>query len=203
MISLYGSPRSSAGRCFWCLEEIGISYQHVPVDMKNREHKSNSFLAINPNGKVPALVDGDIQLFESMAINFYLADKYKPDLLGTSSKEKALTYQWSFWALSELQDPMIQILIQKIFVPEGKKDQNLIDKKFTELPPLFKVLEIALSDKKYLAGPDFTLADINAGSVAQIAAMIDFDLNPYPLVKAWLAALDDRPASKKVQQLSL
>ena len=91
MIMLYGSVRSSAARCYWCLEEIGVAYKGVPVDMKANEHKSENFLKINPNGKVPALVDDQIQLFESMAINFYLAEKYKPSLLGSSIAEKALS----------------------------------------------------------------------------------------------------------------
>lgn len=201
MLSLYGSPRSSAGRCFWCLEEIGVGYQNIAVDMKNKEHKSESFLKLNPNGKVPLLVDGDLVLFESMAINFYLAEKYKPSLLGTTSAEKALTHQWSFWALSELQDPLIQVLIQKIFVPDDKKDQNLIERKLSLLPDLFSVLQRTLLNRKYLAGDDFTLADLNTGSVVQIAAMIGYDLSPFPAVKLWLAALEDRPASKRVQLL--
>ncbi len=202
MISLYGSPRSSAGRCFWCLEEVGVPYQCVAIDMKNKEHKSASFLKINPNGKVPVLVDGDMQLFESMAINFYLAEKYKPSLLGTSIAEKALNYQWSFWAIAELQDPMIQILIQKLFVPEAQRDHKVIEKNFSLLPALFKVLEEGVAQRKYLAGNEFTLADINVASVAQLAPMIEFDLSPFPSVRQWLAVLSDRPAAKKIEQMS-
>ena len=81
MITLYGSARSSAGRCLWCLEETGVAYENKNVDMRTKEHQSEAFLKINPNGKVPAMVDGETKLFESMAINFYLADKYKPELL--------------------------------------------------------------------------------------------------------------------------
>ena len=73
MISIYGSPRSSAGRCVWAAEEAGVAYEVKAVDMRNQEHKSAEFLKLNPNGKVPAMKDGDISLFESMAINFYIA----------------------------------------------------------------------------------------------------------------------------------
>lgn len=65
MIKLYGSPKSSAGRCVWTLEEIGVPYELIGVNMQAKEHKSPEFLAINPNGKIPAMVDGDLTLFES------------------------------------------------------------------------------------------------------------------------------------------
>jgi glutathione S-transferase len=111
MITLYGSPRSSAGRCVWALEEAGVPYTLKEVDMRNKEHKSPEFLKINPMGKVPAMVDGDITLFESMAINYYIADNYKKELLGTNALEKGLAMQWSFWATSELQTPIIECFI--------------------------------------------------------------------------------------------
>jgi glutathione S-transferase len=127
MITLYGSPRSSAGRCLWTLEETGVPYNIKDVDMRNKEHKSADFMRINPNGKVPAMVDGDVILFESMAINFYLADAYKKELLGATPAERGLVHQWSFWASSELQDPIIQVFIQKVFVPEDKRDNKVIE----------------------------------------------------------------------------
>ncbi len=91
MITLYGPARSSAGRCFWLLEELGLSYENKPVDMMKKEHKSDWFLKVNPNGKVPALVDGNTTLFESMAINYYLAEKYKPEFLGKTVEEKGIS----------------------------------------------------------------------------------------------------------------
>jgi glutathione S-transferase len=197
MITLYGSARSSAGRCLWTLEETGAPYTLKEVDMRAKEHKSPEFLKINPNGKIPALVDGDLKLFESMAINFYLADAYKKELLGTTTAERALVHQWSFWASAELQDPIIQVFIQKVFMPEDKRDQKVIEENWNKLPALLTVLDQSLAGKKYLAGGDFTLADLNTATVVSICPAIGEDLAKYPNVKNWMSAMSERPAFQR------
>ncbi len=201
MITLYGSPRSSAGRCVWALEEAGIAYSLKDIDMKNKEHKSEAYLKINPMGKVPAMVDGDVTLFESMAINYYIAEKYKNELLGISDREKGLTMQWSFWSTSELQLPIIEIFIQKVFMPDNKRDHSIIENNLKKLPSLLKVLNDSLHDKKYLSGENFTIGDINTASVVSICPMIGIDLKDYPNVNNWLNLLQARPAFQKYQAL--
>lgn len=201
MMTIYGSARSSAGRCLWCLEEAGVPYENKNLDMKTKEHKSEAFLKINPNGKIPALVDGDVTLFESMAINFYIADKYKPELLGTDAKERALSYQWSFWASSELQDPIIQVFIQKVFMPAEKRSQTVIDENMEKLPGYFSILDNALAGKTYLNGKTFTLADLNTQSVISIAPHLGIDLSVYKNIDLWMKAISDRPAFQKYTQL--
>jgi glutathione S-transferase len=201
MITLYGSPRSSAGRCVWALEEAGVPYTIKDVDMRNKEHKSDAYLKINPMGKVPAMVDGDVTLFESMAINHYVAEKYKKELIGTNDLEKGLSLQWSFWACSELQPPIIEIFIQKVFVPEDKRDQNVIENNLKKLPALLTVLNNSLAGKKYLAGNQFTVGDINSASVVSICPMIGIDFTDYPNIKSWLGAMSERPAFQKYQSL--
>jgi glutathione S-transferase len=201
MITLYGSARSSAGRCIWALEEVGAAFTLKEVDMRNKEHKSAEFLKINPNGKIPALVDGDVTLFESMAINFYLADAYKKELLGTTTKERALVQQWSFWASSELQGPIIEVFIQKLFMPDDKRDQNVIDENMKVIPGLLSVLNDSLAGKKYLAGNEFTLADLNTFSVVNICMPLGIDLKPYTNIMAWAGAMNDRPAFQKYMGL--
>ncbi len=201
MMTLYGPVKTSAGRCIWTLEEVGAQYENKNIDMRAKEHKSESFLKINPNGKVPALVDGDVCLFESMAINFYLAEKYKPELLGTTIEERAQTYQWSFWASSELQDPIIQVFIQKIFMPEDKRSQAVIDENMELLPGLFSVLDQSLANKNFLNGRAFSLADLHTASVASIAHPIGFDLSSYKNIGLWMKAISDRPAFQKYMKL--
>lgn len=197
MIEIYGSVRSSAGRCIWCLEEVGVPYQNIAVDMKNKEHKSADFLKMNPNGKVPVLKDENFFLFESMAINLYLAEKYRPSFLGRSSEEKALTYQWSFWAQSDLQDPLIQIFIQKVFISEEKRDQKIITENLEKLPRLFQILDKVLLEKKYLTGSEFSVADLNVCSVVQIAGAVGFEISSFSHVDKWVRAISDRAAYKK------
>lgn len=201
MITIYGSARSSGGRCYWLLEEIGVPYEVKNVDMMTKEHKADWFLKINPNGKIPALTDGNTTLFESMAINYYLAEKYKPELMGKTIEEKATTHQWSFWAISEMQGPLIQMFIQKVFVPEEKRDYKIIEENEKMLPDLFNVLNLALEGKKFLNGNDFTLADLNVASVASIAHPAGFNLAPYKNVNAWLGAIAERPSFHKYMSL--
>lgn len=201
MITLYGSARTSAGRCLWCLEETGVAYENKNVDMRSKEHKSEDFLKINPNGKIPAMIDGETTLFESMAINFYLADKYKPELLGTTPEDRAVSYQWSFWSSSELQDPIIQVFIQKVFMPEDKRSQTVIDENLAKLPALFTTLDNALASKTYLNGKTFTLADLNTMSIVSIAPHVGFDLSNYKNVDLWMKAISDRPAYQNYSKL--
>jgi len=197
VIKLYGPVRSSAGRCYLCLEEIGIPYESVNINLMEKEHLGAKFLEINPNGKVPALVDGDVTLFESMAINFYLAEKYKPELMGKNLAERAKVYQWSFWAISELQSPMIQLLIQKVFVPEARRDQKIIEESLEVIPKYLEVLDKSLGGQKYLASNEYTLADLNMYSVVSIANAIQIDLNPYKNITGWLNILSERESHKK------
>lgn len=201
MIKLYGPARSSAGRCLWLLEELGVQYENVHLDLMKKEHKQDWFLAINPNGKVPALTDGDITLFESLAINYYLTEKYQPNFSGKTLKEKAITQQWSYWAATEVQGPIIDIFIQKIFVPEGKKDFKLIEENEKLLPDLFSVLDKSLAGKKFLNGDEFTLADLNVASVVSIAHPIGFNMTPYSNINAWMSAITERPSFQRYMSL--
>jgi len=201
MITLYGSARSSAGRCFWCLEEVKAPYQAIEVDFRAKEHKSDAFLRINPNGKIPAMVDDEVTLFESMAINFYLAEKYKKDLLGTNLQEKGYVYQWSIWAIAEVQPPIIEAFIQKVFVPEDKRDLALIEKSLSKVPAFLKILDDRLAESKYLAGNEFTLADLNTASVVNILHHIQYDLSQFKNTVNWLNVLSERAAYKNYAAL--
>lgn len=201
MIQIYGSPRSSAGRCFLMLEECGLSYEIKSLDMMAKEHKTEDFLKLNPNGKVPCLVDDGFVLWESAAIVQYLAEKHQPALLGEGLKEKALVQQWSFWAMTEAQPPLVDLLIQKVFIPEEKRDQHLITRREHQLPNLFSVLERDLSSKKFLVGNKFSVADLMVGSVINVAIGLHFDFTKFPNIKAWMAELHSRPAWVKVSQL--
>lgn len=194
MIKIYGSPRSSAGRCYWMLEELGLPYEAVPLDMKNKEHKSEWFLKINPNGKVPVLVDGDFVIWESMAITNYLAKKYNSPLAPQTPEEEGHIMQWSFWSLVELQEPAVSWLIQEIFVPAEKKNMQVIEDAKTKATGLLKVLDNALNGKKFLANERFTVADLNVASVVNVFAELKYDFSDFKNIQQWLKACSDRPA---------
>jgi glutathione S-transferase len=201
MIQIYGPAGSSAGRCFWALEEVGVPYEAVPVNMRAKDHKKPEFLRMNPNGKVPVLKDGDFVLWESMAINFYLAEKYKPALLGADLQEKAEILKWSFWALVDYQTPIIEAFIQKVFVPEAHRDHAIIAKSLEKIAPLNQLLEQQLTGRNYLVGSSFSLADINVASVAKLCPLIGADLSQFPAIQSWVNRLMERPAALKVAEL--
>jgi len=201
MIQIYGPAGSSAGRCFWALEEIGVPYEAMPINFKSQEHKHPEYLRMNPNGKVPVLKDDDFVLWESMAINFYLAEKYKPALLGADLREKADILKWSFWALAEYQKPVIDVFIQKVFVPEAHRDHALIAKNMEKIAPLNQILDQHLQGRNYMIGTNFTLGDINVASVAKLCPLIGADLANFPAIQSWVNRLMERPAALKVAQL--
>lgn len=201
MIEIYGSPRTSAGRCFWCLEEVEAKYENKSIDMRAGEHKGEDYLKINPNGKVPALTDGEFKIWESMAINSYLAEAYKPELLGTNPQEKGLVQQWTTWSIAELQPPLIDVFIQLVFVPEDKRDLKLIEKSKGKLPNLLSILNSSLEGKKYLVAERFSLADLNTASVVSICEHLEIDLSEYKNIQSWRGALSDRPAFQRFQKL--
>ncbi len=201
MIKIYGSPRSSAGRVFWMLEELALPYERVSINMREKEHKSESYTKINPNGKIPCLVDGTFTIWESAAINTYLADKYAPELLGNTPEIRGLVQQWNFWAMLELQKPIIDIFIQKVFVPEDRRDLGLIERSQIVCPPLFAILDKALSTRKYLASDSFTVADLNMASVVSLTSAIQMDISGYKNINGWLDAITQRPAFQKFSKL--
>lgn len=197
MIKIYGSPRSSAGRCYLMLEECGLKYEHVKLDMGKKEHKSVDYLKINPNGKVPALTDGELQIWESIAINNYLAEKYMPELLGHGPEAKGLVYQWSVWAMTEMQSPFVDILIQLHFVPEEKRNHDKIEKAKMHIPELLNILDKALSNKKYLVNDTYSLADLNIASVLNIGSSIGIHFDQFQNITNWFSQIKNRPAWQK------
>lgn len=201
MVTIYGSPKSSSGRCFWCLEEAGVQYQAKSIDFKAGEHKSEEFLKVNPNGKVPALTDGDFTIWESVAINNYLADAYKPELLGNTPQERGLVSQWNIWSVVDLQVPLISAFIQLVFVPEPHRDAEVIAKAFEKIPPMLDTLEGELAGNEYLVGNRFTLADLNTAFVVGICDDIKFDLSAYSNINQWRDRIANREATKRYKAL--
>ncbi len=201
MIAIYGSPKSSAGRCYWALEETGVPYERVPVSFDDKEHRSPDFLALNPNGKVPVLVDGELVLWESLAINRYLAEVYKPALLGDDPAERALIDQWSIWSQVQYQPPVIELFIQLTFVPEGRRSQAVMDKARAKIGPLNALLDAQLSKTGQIVGDRFTLADLNVASVALLNRPLGIDISQHGHLSDWLGRTLARPAKQRVDSI--
>lgn len=202
MLKIYGHPQTSANRCFWMLEELELAYENVPVNLKNKDQKKDDYLKINPNGKVPCLVEGDFILWESMAINHYLAEKYRPSLLGDSTQERAHILQWNYWSLAEYQRPMIDLFIQTMFVPEPHRDLDLMKKSEEKVLLLNEMLDRELGKKGYLVRPEFSLADLNVASVAKLNRLLKISTESLKNFNAWFNPICERPAFLKADQMT-
>ena len=198
MIKLYGQVRSRASRCLWALEEIGVPYELVPIDTNKGDNDKPEFLAINPNGRIPALVDGDLKLFESMAINLYLARKYGKDLWPSTETGEAHALQWSFWGMAEVEPFLITLLVQQIFTPEDQRRPDRVEEARAALVPRLTVLNDHLKNRPYLLGPKFTIADLNLASIFSLAGLVNVDLAPYPNLNKWVETCFSRPARQKL-----
>jgi glutathione S-transferase len=200
VVRLYGVRQSRAARSLWALEELGIPYELVET-ATGAETKSAEYRAINPNGRIPALVDGDLTLFESMAINLYLARKYdKGGLQPRTPEDEARAVQWSFWCMTELEPQLMIVLMNRMFLPSNQRDEAAAATAEEKLGPALQVLDGALAGKPYLLGPAFTIADLNVASVLSWALFAKVDLTKTPNVKRWLQECVARPAFAKARQ---
>jgi glutathione S-transferase len=199
MIVFYGSPRSSSGRTHWMLEEVGVPYEYRRVDIgKPRAERPADFQAASPGGKVPALVDGEVRLFESMAINLYLAERYRPELGPRDEAERGQMLQWSFWAASNVHPLLIQVLYHTRLLPETERRADEAEKNRGWSADYLALLEPALEGKELLVGGRFTVADVNVGSIVELAMRLGVELRPG--VRAWLDRLLARPAFKRARE---
>jgi glutathione S-transferase len=196
--TLYGTSKSRALRSLWAIEETGIDYTHVPTHFMN-DSKTPEYLAVNPNGRIPALVDGDLRLFESMAINLYLAKQYGGALYPRDTGAEAHAWQWSVWAISEIEPLQMQIVVQRLFVPKDKQDARVVENAMKGLQRPLKVLDAHLADRSWLLGSAFTVADINLAGVMQLMKMVSIDISNHAHVQRWLDTAAARPALARAQ----
>lgn len=194
-VKIYGPTASRAARALWIVHELGIPFEHIAVEMKDL--KGAEFLKVNPNGKVPALIDGDFKLFESMAINLYLAAKYNKDgFLPADLQQQALCHQWSFWGMTEVEKPLLTILIDQFMTAPDKRKPDAVAEAQKALPKPLAVLNSALQGRDYLLGSKFTVADLNLASIMSWSKPIKFDFGPFPNAGAWLDRCLARPTYK-------
>ena len=171
MITLYGSDRSRALRNLWALKELGLEYERDARDHVSGEIKTDDYLAINPSGKVPSMTDGEVSMYESLAINLYLAMTYgKGGLWPDDAKSQADCLQWTLFAATEVEPHTVGVLMERIFKPEHLRDEAAAQKHLDQLPRALDVLEGVLSEQSYLCGKSFTIADLNVASVGRVIA---------------------------------
>ncbi len=184
------------------LKELGLSFEHLPVNFHDGSTRRPEFLRINPNGRVPVLETDAVTLFESMAINLYLARKFPGPLSPVSIEQEALATQWSFWVVTEIEKPLLLASANAIlFAPASRNaEEHAIACKKLERP--LAVLEGQLSARPYLLGETFTVADLNVSVVMTLARLAQMDLSAWPAVDRWLTECLERPAAADWKSVS-
>ena len=176
MIKLYGAPQSRASIIQWYLEELGLPYEFVNVNLKEGEHRQPTYLAINPFGKVPAIADGEFYLWESGAILLYLAEK--ANTIPANAQGQGVVNQWILFANSTLANGLfIEAVREK------------------EMPRLLGTLEEILGRSPFILGENFSVVDVAVGSIlSYVPIMLKLNFDGYPAVASYVQKLVERPA---------
>ena len=200
MLKLHGTSKSRSARCLWALEELGLKYEHVPIEVSKA--KSPEHLKLNPNGHIPVLDDDGEIFWESMAINLYLAAKYgKAPMWPESHEGRGHAVQWSFWGMTETEPLLLTILRNRLLLPPEQRNEQAAVQAVAAVQGPLKVLDGALKGREYLLGKDFTIADLNVAGVLSFAMLAKLDLTAAPTAQAWLQKCLGREAFKKARSL--
>ncbi len=201
-LTLYGIAFSRAFRSLWAANELGLDYTHVPTHFM-KESKQADYLAVNPNGRVPAMVDGDLVLFESMAINLYLARAYGAPLRVDNPADEARAVQWSFWGITELESTLLRAMFTALGLFGEEADPAKANETLNKgCGRALGVLDRHLEGRDWLVGESFSVADLNVAGVMNLALSGRLDLSRWGNVKGWLDCCYGRPGAKKTLEMA-
>lgn len=190
---LYEFAPTRSIRARWMLQELGIDFEAVSVSLPTGAHRSSEYLEINPAGKVPALVDGDLTLTESGAIVLYLAEKYpERGFVPTEPRERAEFYRWTLFAITELEQPLWRIARHTTLYAEHERlpaDVALARRDFTAMAA---VLESHMQGRTFVAGDRMSAADVIVAYTLDWAGEAGL-LADFPTLRAYMERLYARP----------
>lgn len=204
-IRFYSWPRSSGFGAHWALEELGLAYEYVRLDREKGEHRSAEYLAINPNGKIPALVDGDERYFESLAILLHLAERYgaAKGLWPGGGSQWAEALSWTVWSATELMSFMLQYIYHGLDSPMSfdspDRSRAAAEYSFANSTWHFDMLESRLRDRQFVLGTTFSLADVPIAAALGFGVMAGVPLGQRPALRAWLDHCNGRPARARAE----
>jgi glutathione S-transferase len=177
------------------VNELGIALEIVDVDLRKGENRSESFLALNPNAKVPVLVDGDFVLWESRAINAYLASlKSEMGLYPEDPRKRAVVDQWSYWHAIHLGPAMQRVAFERLLKSKfgmGEPDEKSLEGPLKDIAQFLAVLDANLSSKDWVAG-QLSIADFAIASTFVYRQASDTSLERAPHVSSWIDRLESR-----------
>ena len=201
MLTVYGCANTRSSRVLWALEEAGAEYEYVAVDLRAGAGWKPEYLVLNPGGKVPTLVDGELVLTESAAICTYIGDRFPASRLTppVGSPERAHYYQWCYFVLSELEQPLWTMAKHIFALPERRRVPAVLDTARWEFGVAAKVLAASLGRRELIVGDHFTAADILIGHTLTWALAFELPLE-YGYLKTYVEHLLARPAWARVHE---
>jgi glutathione S-transferase len=196
-LKIYGIPQNRTYRVLWMANELGIPFERIQPDVA-----SDAYKKVNPNRRMPAIDDDGLIVWESMAINLYLAKKYgkDKDLAPRTLVEEALATQWSFWVMTECERSLLDALFATLGFGGAPKDPEKVKANYELLKRPFAVLNEHLQGRKFLIADRFTVADLNVAAVLSWAMPSRLDLTPWPNMKSWLEGCLAREAAGKARK---
>jgi glutathione S-transferase len=199
MIRLWGRLTSSnVQKVVWALGELGLDYEHIPLGGRYRGNDRPEYLAMNPNGLVPTLRDGDLVIWESHAIVRYLCAQYgSSTLYPPEPAERAVVDQWTDWVATTFGPAWIGLFWQLVRTPVAQHDQGAIDKSLAATNKSLEIMDERLGEAPYLGGTHLTYADIVAGVAMYRWTTMPIERPSRPNLEAWHARLLERPAFVK------
>jgi glutathione S-transferase len=199
-LQIYGIARTRAFRPLWVAMELGLDFEHLPIEIGDAGARTPEFLKLNPNGRLPVIIDDGFALSESLAITLYLAKKHSyGKLYPATLQDEACTWQWTMWALSEVDRGVNIWSLHAVRLPPEERDAAKREEALKVVAKPFAILDAAVSQQPYLIGDEFTVADLNVAAV--ISRAIEMDLSAVPNLKAWLTRCLERPGARKALAL--
>jgi glutathione S-transferase len=204
-LQLHSWPGSSGTRISWALEELNVPYEYVEVDLEKLEHRSPRYLAINPHGKVPALVDGEQKFFESTSILLHLGDSYgaaKRLWPAATDPTRAEALCWTVWGATELGNYMLQYVYHGLDSPISYKSEDRskasAEYNHSQFVRCLSALEARLDGRQHVLD-DFSLVDVAAASWLLFGTRLGVALDGYPRVAGWTDRCRERAAFKRAR----
>lgn len=218
-LTIYGIPASRAIRPLWAATELGLDFNHVNLDYRGGGTRHPAFLAINPNGHIPVVVDqrpteqgGEVVVWESMACALYLARHHGcadgQGITPSNPAEDAEALRWSFWAVTEVESDALTVLMHRMVMPAERRKPELADAAERRLVAPLGVIERHLERQQaagagYLAAARFTVADLCAVSVINWARPSRPLMDQHPLTHEWITRCLGRPGYQKAKNLGV
>jgi glutathione S-transferase len=203
MLRVYGQYRSRTFRVVWLCRESGIPYEHVNVTTAGDPPgcKADWYRRLNPNARVPTIDDDGFVMWESAAINLYLAKKYGSPLYPQTPQGEGRTMQWAFYIANDVEPPLITMFQHRVALLPDKRNPALADDSERRMLDKLAVLDAELARSRYFGGKAWDLSDFMVASVLYTLFSIKYDLSGYPRLDKWLRESVERPAAKEARAL--